>query len=223
MKVFQIEATNFCNASCSYCPHSKMTREKGFMSVETFLQVLDVMDNAYTGLHHFGEPMLNPNLSTFIELAKTRGILTEFSTNGSCFHTIVQVMAARPYIIRYAYDAFKDLRFLKELTTHNKGTIIKTHSIEEGTKPFANFAGAVAGESIAKGECYFKKYGYVVVLWDGRVVPCCCDYNGQHIIGTVWDGIEMRKNYSLCEKCEGYQFPSDSLYEECFWKGWQKL
>jgi len=214
LKIFQIEPTNHCNAKCSYCPHSKMTREKGFMSIETFDQCMQVIENSYVGLHHFGEPMLHPALSLMIELAAIKNIRVEFSTNGGNWTHVERVMKAQPYMIRYAYDYFKNPQFLKYVTEHNISTIIKTHSVEEGTKPSTNFAGAVNIENKIKGECYFKKYKYVCVLWDGRVVPCCCDYDGQHVIGDVWRGVKHQKTYELCKTCSGMQFTEGGLWEK---------
>ena len=214
MRIFQIEPTNHCNAKCSYCPHSKMTRPKGFMTIATFDQCMCVITNKYVGLHHFGEPMLHSDLPYMIRVAKTRGIRVEFSTNGGHFTGSEGVMKAEPYMIRYAYDYFKNLKFLKLITEHNISTIIKTHSVIEGTKPFSNFAGAVEGESQVKGECFFKKYKYVCVLWDGRVVPCCADYDGQHIIGDVWNGVTHQETYDLCKTCSGYQFTKGGLWEQ---------
>lgn len=72
-----------------------------------------------------------------------------------------------------------------------------------------------------------KPWTSVVVMWDGRVVPCCFDYNGQYIIGDlrkqslkqIFTGEPMRRlrqahrdgalsAIQLCSKCkdkEGYQ------------------
>ena len=34
-------------------------------------------------------------------------------------------------------------------------------------------------------EPFGKDYGKLVVLWDGRVIPCCVDYNANLMIGSV--------------------------------------
>lgn len=214
LKIYNIETTNICNAKCSYCPHSKMTRAQGFMSVPDFRQTLNIMENKYVALHNFGEPLLDKILPHFIYLAKEKGIKVEFSTNGSYKEKIDAVMQEEPYLIRYAYDAFEDLTFLKALTDRNKSTIIISHSVNEGTKPITNFAGSVENESAVVGECYFKKYNYVTVLWDGRIVPCCCDYDGTEVLGTIWDErIELHEDYKLCERCKGLQFADHGLWE----------
>lgn len=35
-----------------------------------------------------------------------------------------------------------------------------------------------------RGPCY-SLLGAITILWDGRVVPCCLDYDGQQILGDV--------------------------------------
>lgn len=219
LKVYQVELTNRCNATCSYCPHQQMTRPKGDMSSDTFLRVVANFPNKYMALHHFGEPMLHPHLMEAIRIAHRYEWKVEFSTNGGTFKNLQEVMDAEPYRMRIAYDFFAPDLFLRSALAYNKGTIITAHSVDGKlpgcSKPFNNFAGAVEGETHVKGECYFKKYGFVCVLWDGRVVPCCQDYNGENIIGDVRqpDSIAHKENYSMCETCGGMQFAKDGLWE----------
>ncbi|MFA5398672.1 MAG: radical SAM/SPASM domain-containing protein [Methanogenium sp.] len=222
MKAYQIETSAFCNAECSYCPHQKMTRVQGNMSIETFDQVLSVMENKYVALHHFGEPFLNPNLSLFIHKTNEKGIQVEFSTNGSIdsIGRIKNVMSESPYRVRIAYDYFNPFSFIYHCILLNKNTIITVHSVKDLSKlltkkPFTNYAGAVEGKSEIEGECYFKKYGYVCVLWDGRVVPCCCDYDGKEIIGDVFhpETIKLKETYDLCKNCTGMQFAEGGKWD----------
>ena len=65
-------------------------------------------------------------------------------------------------------------------------------------KKYDNWAGEVSGKSeLDKGDCYFLNKNYVSVLWNGDIVPCCMDYNGNHIIGNIsnLDKIDIKKNY----------------------------
>jgi radical SAM protein with 4Fe4S-binding SPASM domain len=72
----------------------------------------------------------------------------------------------------------------------------------------------------------------ITILWDGRVVPCCYDYDGKYIIGDlnsesleeIWNNERMRKlrwqhinnNFEgnpLCAECkEKKGFPSSRFY-----------
>jgi radical SAM protein with 4Fe4S-binding SPASM domain len=50
-------------------------------------------------------------------------------------------------------------------------------------------------------EPFGKDYGKLVVLWDGRVIPCCVDYNAQLQLGhastdsvlELWQGLEIKR------------------------------
>jgi radical SAM protein with 4Fe4S-binding SPASM domain len=69
-----------------------------------------------------------------------------------------------------------------------------------------------------------KPWTSVSVLWDGRVVPCCFDYDGLYVLGDlkiqtlneIWNGEKMQYLRSchkhreqnkilLCEKCTDYE------------------
>lgn len=220
MNIYQIETTNRCNASCSYCPHSKMTRPKGDMDIPTFLNCLSIMSNHYVALHHFGEPFLNSNLANFIAIANHNKIKVEFSTNGKVLEGLQEVMNQNPHMIRIAFDPFEPIEFIKSILTFNNETIIKLHSVDgklEVKKPITNFAGAIKNiKSEVSGSCFFKKYDYVCVLYNGDIVPCCCDYDGKHILGNVNDndmkGIKTKANYELCRYCAGMQFAEWGLW-----------
>lgn len=70
--------------------------------------------------------------------------------------------------------------------------------------------------------CYYP-WRNVVVLWDGRVVPCCGDYEGRYIIGSleektlmqIWNSdkmVALRQNHidndfsnnELCKNCTSF-------------------
>lgn len=221
MKIYQIESTSHCNAKCSFCPRQKMTRAKGHMNLGTFMQAMMVMENHYCALHHFGEPMLHPDLSLLITTAKQAGVSTELSTNGgvSDIDKIRDMLEAHPHMIRIAYDYFRPNEFIKKVLVYNRTSIIKLHAVTRGLlpawKPFNNFAGQIKGETQVKGECYFLKYKYVCVLQDGKVVPCCQDFDGKEIIGDIWhpDELKHKDKYNLCKDCGGMQFAEDGLWE----------
>jgi radical SAM protein with 4Fe4S-binding SPASM domain len=75
-------------------------------------------------------------------------------------------------------------------------------------------------------------FNSVVVLWDGRVVPCCHDYNGEVVLGDlrqqsleeVWQGPAARRfrernaEYQLCRQC-GFSrwYKEQQRTREGFW------
>jgi sulfatase maturation enzyme AslB (radical SAM superfamily) len=90
-KVMQIEVSNECSLECAYCPHPSQIRPKGNMTFETFKKCIDLVtlsDNPeidgrkFLWLNHFGEPLLNPMLPSFISYAESKSVEVSFATNG---------------------------------------------------------------------------------------------------------------------------------------------
>jgi len=79
-----IEPTNYCNMDCLMCSRQKMTRELGFMSLDTLDAILDQSSEFKPGIRFvgWGEPLLHPELEEFIKRVKARNILLLISTNG---------------------------------------------------------------------------------------------------------------------------------------------
>ena len=81
----EIEVTNHCNAKCSFCPHSTMSRVRQYIDVEkyeTFIKNLvsvkkNLWMNRVSGLDLFprivfaglGEPTLHPQLTELVRIA----------------------------------------------------------------------------------------------------------------------------------------------------------
>ena len=83
-----IEPTNHCNMKCTMCPHSIMSREKGFMALETFKGLIDECSGRDVAiwLHLIGEPLLHPDIFEMIEYARKKNIgKIGLSTNGTFF------------------------------------------------------------------------------------------------------------------------------------------
>lgn len=110
MRVYQVEVTNYCNASCSYCPHRIMLREKGYVSMKTVDKVVAYMESIgqrYIALHHMGEPLLHPRIGEIIWKFSKAGIGTEFSTNGLLLAKKgEEILASKPDLIRIAVDEY---------------------------------------------------------------------------------------------------------------------
>jgi len=92
LKIYQIELTSRCNATCSYCPQNNMSRKKEDMSKEVFEQTLKLMDrdnlwknfnNYVVELHSFGEAfLLGDKLFYYLDRLKEEKIPWSLSTNG---------------------------------------------------------------------------------------------------------------------------------------------
>jgi radical SAM protein with 4Fe4S-binding SPASM domain len=82
-----IEVTNYCNLHCPECPvgiqKNKKTENKKF-NLSVFKKIIDELKPTlqHVILYFQGEPMLNNQLSEFIEYAHKSKIFTSTSTNG---------------------------------------------------------------------------------------------------------------------------------------------
>ena len=76
------EITTVCNGSCSFCPGT--VRKKEFISVQRYSDLLDRISGftEYVYMHLMGEPLLHPELSELISLARAKGFKPCITTNG---------------------------------------------------------------------------------------------------------------------------------------------
>lgn len=85
-RTIDIEITNRCNATCSFCPRDK-TPKQGFMSFETFQQAVhrfqEFDGEKQVSLTGLGEPMLHPRFIDCIRYLSEQGIDPQFTTNAS--------------------------------------------------------------------------------------------------------------------------------------------
>jgi len=85
-KIFKriyIEILNYCNLNCSFCV--KTIKPKNCMSIDSFSHILDEIKpyTDYIYLHVQGEPLLHPELSDFLKVAKDKGFNINLTTNGT--------------------------------------------------------------------------------------------------------------------------------------------
>ena len=95
MKKFKkvyIEITNVCNLSCSFCPKTK--REYKYLSVEDFKHTLEQVKpyTDYIYFHLMGEPLLNPNLEKFLDLAYENNLKVNITTNGTLLPKVKNIL-----------------------------------------------------------------------------------------------------------------------------------
>lgn len=232
-RIYQLETTNYCQARCDFCPRAKMKRSYGLISLNTVQKVLSYckeIGQDYIALHHMGEPLIHQYIDQIVYLFESSGVKTEFSSNGFLLAKMgKRVLEAGLTRIRIAVDYYyADQQYIKNLKSflllaRNYETEVRVHTIFGNdltpfmgynaileNKSFDNWAGAIKGESQLdpSNNCYFRKYNYVVVLFDGRVVPCCMDFDGKHVIGTIDTIRSIGKNKAtkLCRNCVNLQF-----------------
>jgi len=216
-RIYQLETTNHCNARCDYCPHGKMTREKGFVSMATVDKVVSnclETNQKYIALHHMGEPLLHPNIGSIIWKFTRDNISTELSTNGMLLKEKgMEILYNKVSLVRIAVDYFYQTEGFLQIVenflfdaVNFPDTKIRIHSVVGNdlsrfekfmvfdnivleNKVFDNWGGQVDGDSkLTPGNtCYFQEYNYVVALWDGTLVTCCLDFDGSYPLRNIAD------------------------------------
>ena len=233
--VYHIELTNVCDLDCSYCSLTYSRRRKGRMSEATFRRVVAHMQRSsplnLMILHHFGEPLLHPELPRFVRIASEAHLNPGFSTNGErltreLFETLVDSGLRFMNVVfhtpngRRAYEelrgraAERDVAFWgRELTkteqAHDPDAIM-TPGVER--QLLHTFAGAVGPAEVQppgwRPACDYLDRDFVCILHDGRVVPCGMDEHGDVVLGTVdeLETITQRPSYARCRSCQGFTF-----------------
>lgn len=85
-RAVDIELTNRCNATCSFCPREK-TPKQGFMDYEVFCKAVERVKEFGAGTNVFltglGEPMLHPRFLDCVRYLSEQGLSPAFTTNAS--------------------------------------------------------------------------------------------------------------------------------------------
>lgn len=211
MFIYQIELTSKCNLSCSYCPHARLKRPKEHMDIKIVEKILDfpfMWD--IVGGHHFGEPLLHPDILKVAALCRSKGLGFGFSTNAELltvelFRKLVDSGLTWLKISfhtakgRSMYDSLKDL--FPDFALFSSDLEVKH-----------DWAGLVNGEGLSpgagEGDCIFHRYNLGVVSAQGEVLSCCMDAHGVSSIGSIFDFspaefLSLKNSIwtSLCKKC----------------------
>lgn len=108
-----LEVSNYCNHTCLFCANKKMTRKRGFLSLELAEKVLKeayLLGTREVGFYATGEPLTNPNLAQYIHLAKTIGYTyTYLTTNGALLDEgkLIKLIEAGLDSIKFSINAGK--------------------------------------------------------------------------------------------------------------------
>jgi MoaA/NifB/PqqE/SkfB family radical SAM enzyme len=81
----QVEVTTFCQAACSYCPHTVYQEQwnSQHLALATFRRLLPELQRArLVHLQGWGEPFLHPHFFTMVSLARLAGCQVGTTTNG---------------------------------------------------------------------------------------------------------------------------------------------
>jgi len=226
-RVVRIESTNYCNASCSICPHKEMKRSKGFMDSTLYKKIID--ECAYLGvaevhLQNFGEPLLDKDLPNKITYAKKQGIEnTVIYTNGQLLsdRNIKNLLDAGIDTIWISFDGY-DRHGFESLRSGLQYDDIKEHIDrlidirDEGEyNTCINIRTSYKMDDKNKVKEFLNEYldrvdhieAYVLHNWGGGVEirERANRYNSNIVCITPWDNITIAWNGDMTFCCLDYE------------------
>lgn len=105
----QIEIDRRCNLNCVMCTRTKLNNLDTFMSRDSFIEILDKLDDTVCEImvHGWGESMLHPEYFDILSDVNDRGILLNIVTNGTKLDsgTIAQLLILNPNKISISVDS----------------------------------------------------------------------------------------------------------------------
>lgn len=226
MAIYQIKLTNYCNSACKWCNNKIMKRERGFMSQDIFQRTISLLEeeppaNGVIGLHHFGESLLHPDIEQYIGYIESKNIKWRLSTNGRLLNdekirTMLLSFQGLLVISMENGVRIEDVnKLIKEKDERNSKLQILLQTFGN-----ADLTSIIPGNyeifkvkmhswaQNGKGDyrrCSFLADDWACVLWDGTIVSCCFDMEGECILGHVNNPRPYRiKNHPwrACKTCE---------------------
>lgn len=210
-----IEITNICNLKCSFClPHN---RESRFMSIEEFKIILEKIRpfTDYIYLHVKGEPLMHPEIDSFVKYAFDCGFKINLTTNATLLkeHLDITKYLRQINISLHATNSLEIIKIAKSIKDTiicfriwnidkdltNKQLLEREFNKEIPNKEnftlapniFLSQKNEFTWPSLKNEDISNKKYCYglinqIGILVDGTVVPCCLDNDGDINLGNIF-------------------------------------
>ena len=204
-KKVQIEVTNNCNLKCEGCLRENMTREKGYITWDTYMDAIYVCHEfgiEEIHLHHLGEPLLHPKIVNLIKIAKLIGFVVGFTTNGTLLthDKLIELKDAGLDKLDISYNKnSKDRRLLHNLyyisndlgiDTWFRSVVFSKEEYDSLKKELEDYSvrfqrGAYFDFDKKRNKSCSAIERLFVIQWDGKIVPCCFMYDNQYTYGKV--------------------------------------
>lgn len=233
----EIEINHHCNLSCTYCPNvSEERKGKGKMSKEMFTKIMkQLQDINYQGrisYHFYNEPLLHPELDSFVKLSKEMLPKTrsEIFTNGMFLneekyynlrtagvdkftitkHKGIQKIAFDDFYINLPSSEKESIKYYQhnQLIYSNRGGLVN--------------AGKIVDQPLNR-KCLIPICSLVITV-EGNVIPCYEDFHEKNIMGNVFEEhirdiwekpkyrefredlkLGLRHKYDVCKTCNNLQ------------------
>jgi radical SAM protein with 4Fe4S-binding SPASM domain len=131
--LLMVEPTNICNLQCPMCPsgNGEMARARGKLDPQNFKKVMDDVGNYIYQVQFWnqGEPFINKSFLDMVRYAKTKGVMTQTSTNGHFIRTDAiaeEVVAAGLDQIIFSMDGTNQETYEKYRVGGNYNLVIET-------------------------------------------------------------------------------------------------
>lgn len=181
----------------------------------------------FVHLNHFGEPLLNPLLPSFIRYASSQNIEVSFSTNA--------VDDSRRLFSRELWRELSDAGLNGVIIScHVKSEFAIRRQIEDIVniyyvfKPtrdnLHNWAGQVNIDKFKKvvrripsHPCDYETHNMFAITWNGNIASCCYDIEGSvplTVDDILKNGFSFQK-IPLCEACDRGRGDIAFLEEDC--------
>jgi radical SAM protein with 4Fe4S-binding SPASM domain len=197
----EINPTELCNRTCSFCPRSNPkiygNRNLHMDTVTADLLVYNLLQDKFDGEIHitgFGEPMLNPNIIDIVRVCSV--FHTQVITNGDrimednpSYRELVNV--GLQTLIIDCYDGDDQVKAVtKKLRKCPIDYRIRNHyddgkSNKYSEYNFTNRGGLMYEVKSLQKPCYLPFYK-AFIDWNGDVGLCCNDWQRNNIFGNVY-------------------------------------
>ena len=200
LKIVEINPTELCNRTCSFCPRSLpnvFPNRNLHMEVSTIRKLIeDLISHGYKGRLHitgFGEPFLNPNIIEIIKLCSV--FKTRITTNGDKLISDIELFknvinAGLNNIVVSCYDGKKQVDEVYEFLSGCSIEWSIREYTDNGTENlyqqynFTNRGGLMYDSNPNQRQCFYPFYK-AFIDYDGTVRLCCNDWQRKHNLGNI--------------------------------------
>lgn len=195
-----------------------MRRDKGHMSEEVLdacIARVKSQGGSQIVLHHFGEPLLHPQLGERLRQVAEAGLAMQLSSNtlllDHCWETLVGIAAPITVMVsihRWVYrdeqEYFEAVDRWIQRAQGTNVTIVHAYNLRNGRYTLHKWTKG-AGSGWDPQLCPFIKENLAVVLWNGDIANCCCDHEGLTVKRNILDvdcDLHLSAVWRSCRTCD---------------------
>jgi len=237
LKTIEINVIDFCNRSCSFCPHGidDYTHPQSKASTKLFHilrdQILKAKWSNRISLCGFGEPTLHKELLQHIKILNDTGCWIELTTNGDLLtkkyiHSLIDAKISLINVSVYDVESMVQLQKVFDGIDKTKYILRNRYSIDND---YVDRSGVIRSNiKKSKNACYLPSYKMLLDN-SGDVLLCCNDWSRNNKYGNIFEKNifdiwlnEMKtkrielingKRTGVCKSCDvsGTRYGKDSV------------